>query len=244
VRTLVAMLWCLLLVPTAEAGDGRKAMTTAAFQVRYDRTIAASDMKLLGEMLDSAASEYQAAFQLTLKNKPVVLVSASVSRYQSESVSRLFDDGDSRGGRIYLALPPKRPRTEGMQGVVHRTVAKLLLDRIPACPRWLAEAYTLYAGGDLDRFGSPAEVNAAGFSDLGEDFVRIEELRQLPDLYATLAFTIKFLVDRYGKERVEEALAKFRTQGGIELVFSGIFQEPYAKIESEWSRALRARTAR
>ena len=119
-----------------------------------------------------------------------------------------------------------------------RVVSRALLDEVNACPQWLAEAYGMYVGNDLSRFGKPFDLNVSHFPDLSEAYSRTEQLDDLKEVYAKLASTINFLVTRYGASKVDEIFVKFKSAPSLETVFETSFGEKITDIEREWRKAL------
>lgn len=214
--------------------------TTAMFRIRYEKGVSTAEAKKIGKLLDASYAEYRKILGVTLQNKVDVLIYTSVGRFRTESESRAFTDGDYRLGKLFLAVPSRPQKMEGLQNVVNRIVAKALLEQVRGCPPWFAEAYSLYAGHDLRKFGQPARLNIKSLDDLGEDYASAESGEDVKELYAKLASTIQFFVDRYGKEKVEEALVKFKSKDRMDEVFRDVFKEQVSDIEKEWVKALRA----
>jgi len=74
---------------------------------------------------------------------------------------------------------------------------------------------------------------------MSEDYARLE---QRPDdqkeLYARLAATMSFLINRYGESKVESMFFQFYGGKSLDEVFEFIFGEKILDIEREWVKAL------
>ena len=221
-------------------GEGMRSTKVGDFRIQYERGISLHNAKLFGETLGAAVTEMKKMLEVTITGKVDVLMYTSVNRFKRESQTRIFDDGDWNGGKIYYVLASGRVQEEKMQAVARRLAARLVLSHTPGCPPWFAEAYSLSVGGDLERFGKPARSMTSSFSDLGEDYVSAERPKDALELYAKLASTIEFFDIHFGKSRVEDALKGFKTSENIHDVFQSAFQEKFEEIEKDWVKALRS----
>ncbi|MBI3365313.1 MAG: hypothetical protein HY033_10430, partial [Ignavibacteriae bacterium] len=150
-----------------------KTLTTANFQFMHEKRIKQDDVRRLGETFENQYVYYQKKFNLSYAQKPKVFILNSSDRLRSESKSRVYNDAAYADGRLYVSLPQVRGK-DG-QGEIARIVAQSLLSRIVLCPAWLVETYAIHAGGDYKRFGKPAQVTGSSFTDLSEDYSRIDE---------------------------------------------------------------------
>lgn len=215
-----------------------KTLTTKYFVIRYERNVSQSAIQDINDGLTSAYLEYAKKFG-GHHNKWDVHIFSTVSAYKSKSRTRIFDDGDVTDGIIYLTVPKTlEQKAKFRTDVSKRLIIRALLEQIPALPRWLAESYALYIAGDIDRFGDPARYNIASFYDLSEDYNHASEKKDVKELYAKLAATAKFLINRYGDVKVESMLRSFKGGGTIEEVFESSFNEKISDIEKAWVNAL------
>ncbi len=221
------------------AVQSMQTISTSRFHLKYENGISLQDVKKIGKMFEKSYTDEKKIFNISFSGKMDVLMYTSVNRFKSESQTRAFSDGDYTAGKFFLVIPPKMKGVEGMENIVERLVVRAMLEHIPACPPWFSEAYSLYAGNAVTRFGKPARLTTSSFSDLGEDYVSAEHEKDIVELYAKLGLTIQFLVDRFGKEHVEEAINLCKTNGNIADVFQTVFNEKYSDIEKEWVTALR-----
>ncbi len=238
---LFLSVFLLVSVSSVSLSDAKKfqTQTTTNFRLRYEKGISLHDARKIGEMLEAAYGDYQKIFSTTFPGTMDVMMYSSVARFRTASQSRAFLDADYRAGKLYVAVPSRLRQSEDMELAAKRIVARAFMDRISACPAWLVEAYALYAGQCLTKFGQPVRLTVAGLSDLGEDYSVAENKEDVRELYAKLASTIQFLVDRFTRERVEEAIVKFKGGGTVDMVFPTVFKEGMRDIEKEWVKALR-----
>ncbi|MDI6767542.1 MAG: hypothetical protein QME52_12035 [Bacteroidota bacterium] len=215
-----------------------KTYTTSNFNLRYEKTIPIKEIEEIGKICESKYNHYRNNLGTSLGSKSEIFILNTVGRFRAESQSRVFDDGDYRAGKFYLLYSGDPTHKENLPFVISRMIVKALLEKNPTCPEWLAEAYSLYAENDLLRYGKPARVNIASLNDLTEDYNRATSKKDIKELYAKLAFTIKFLVNRYGENKVEMMLKKFKSSSTLEEVFEASFNENFTEIERAWAKAL------
>lgn len=214
--------------------------TTPSFRLRYERNISTSDVRRTGKMLESSYADYRKRLGTSFNGRIDANLYNAPGRLKAESNSRAFDQGEYKSGKMYLYVNNSPTSKSQQQDVCARVISRALLDRIPTCPQWLAEAYSLYAGHDVTRFGQPARLNIASFADLGEDYFHAEEKKDVTELYAKLSLTIQFLINRYGQESVETMLQKFKDGKPLDENFEAAFKEKLPDIEKAWVKALRS----
>ncbi|MBI1806739.1 MAG: hypothetical protein HYR76_06775 [Ignavibacteria bacterium] len=212
--------------------------TTPSFRLRYEKNISSTDVRNISKMLDTQYVEYTKKLGTSFGGRADVYLYNSTARLRAESHSRAFEKGEYRSGKLYLYVNNTTGAKIEMQDACARVISRALLDKIPACPQWLAEAYSLYAGHDLERFGQPARLNIASFADLGEDYFHAEERKDVTELYAKLSLTIQFLVNRYGEQNVEAMIQLFNNGRTLEENFEYSFKEKMSDIEKAWVKAL------
>ena len=213
--------------------------STAYFRIRYEKSVSVEGIKKLGEELENKYAESRLRFGISLNNRVDVYVYSSPIKFRSDSRSVAFNDGAFRDGKIYLMSPKVLGTEMKLQSVVARLVTRAVLDEIKLCPPWLSECYSLYAGGDVSSFGRPARFKGSGFSDISEEFSTAEREKDVRELYAKLAVTANFLVNRYGEKKVEAMFEEFNTGLPIEEIFENSFNEKIGDIEKAWMSALK-----
>ena len=214
--------------------------TTSYFRLKYEKNISLKDIQKIGSMLEKQYTASQKKLNLSLNQRVDVLVYNSPTRFQSEAQSRAFDDGAYRNGRIYLSMPVLAEREMGLQNVISRLVSRAILGEVKACPEWLAEAYGLYAGNELLRFGQPARFTVGSFSDLSEDYAHAEVQADVKEVYAKLAATANFLVSHYGEKKVNAIFTEFKRGESLEDAFEFGFGEKTKDVEKAWVKSLRS----
>lgn len=212
--------------------------TTDNYRIKYERNISLENIKLVGELLESANTEYQKRLQLSSKRRIETFVYKSVIRFRSDSKSLVFTDGIFQEGKIYLNVQDILRDEKRLQNVIGRVVVRALLAEVKNCPKWLAEAYSFYVGEELERFGQPSRLSVSSFHDLNEDYLRSERRDDIKELYAKLASTIHFLISRYGERKVDEVFKEFLKGYSYEEVFEAIFNDNLSDIEKAWLKSL------
>jgi hypothetical protein len=214
------------------------------FIIRHDKNLPAKVVKAVAAALETELASAETALGVKAGRKIPVTLYTSALRYRSDSKSAAFEDGDAKGGVIHLSYPALQKDREVWGNVMARVVTKALLSEQLFCPPWLVDAYALRAGDETGLFGDPARVSIASFGDLFEEYNRAERPRDVREVYAKLGFTIDFLVERFGAEKVRTLVTSFRDGRDPESVFTTVFGEPAATTEAAWAAALRAAARR
>ena len=212
--------------------------STANFRIKYEKNIPLNDVRDVRDSLESGYNQLRKKLRLQLHHRVDVHIYNSFGRFVSESKTRAFNDGAFENGRIYLISLADLEKRGKLKNVIERVVARSVLDELKSCPQWLAEAYGLFAGNELSRFGQPARLNISSFADLSEDYSRAENENDVKEVYAKLAATIHFFVSRYGIQKVEAMFGEFKKEMALEDIFQKSFGETLEEIEKAWVRAL------
>ena len=207
---------------------------TAYFKIKYEKSVPLEDIKKLGEALEHQYADAVHRFGLSLNHRIDVYVYNSTVKFRADSRSLIFQDGAVKNGDIFLMSPKVLNREEKLQGVVARVVTRAVLDEVPLSPPWLRECYSLYAGGDLASFGLPARFKAMGFSDLSEEFSTVQREKDVREIYAKLAVTADFLVNRYGEEKVEALFTNFYAGMTLDEAIENSLAEKIDVVEKAW----------
>lgn len=235
-KTFLAVLLGMFLSTTQSVF----AQTNSAesFRIKYEKKVSSREVKKMSVLLDSTASALSQRLNVPLRRKFDVQLYATPDRLKKEFRSSLFDDGVYKNNKIYLVTVKGLADESKAQDAVSRVAARAVLSQLQFCPVWLIEAYSFYAGNAVARFNRPSRSNILTFHDLSEDFARAERMADQKEIYAKLAATISFLVDRYGEKKVESLFAQFNDGAGVEEVFESTFGEKITVIEQEWVKAV------
>jgi hypothetical protein len=213
------------------------------FIINYERGISQSEIKLVMGDLEMQYKVWYKRLNLapTHEGAIEVRVFKNENRYFHESRSLLKEEGCYSNGVINLAPPSLLDKKGNRMNVMSRVVALSLLSSANdnGCPMWLTEAYGIYAGGDLTKYGTPPQIRSTSFRDFQQEFTQVRKQRDMVYFYAKLSDVIKFFIDRYGDKKVDSLFPAFDGIKTFEQVFEEIFSEKYEKIEKLWAESVR-----
>jgi len=235
---LIRILFMIMFISIQAQSQQWANFSTKNFLIHYEKNISQSSLQYINDELTKVYKSYEKTFGRA-NQRLEIFVCATVSVFKSKSSSRIFEDGDVVDGIIYLVAPKTvEQKTNFHSKVSKRIIACAILEQFPGIPKWLAESYSLYAGGYLDDFGEPARFNISSFYDLNEDYNHATSKKDVKELYAKLAATAKFLINRYGDLKVERMLRSFDGRKAFDEVFETSFNEKISDIERAWVKAL------
>lgn len=215
------------------------------FIIKYEQGISQSQIKPVMSDLEIQFKNWNKRLGLVpIKAGEIeVRIYKNENRYFRESGSLLKEEGFYSKGIIHLATPSTLDKKGNRMNVLSRVVALSLLSTANdnGCPTWLTEAYGIYAGGDLGKYGTPLQVRSSNFRDMQQEFTQVRKEKEMTNLYAKLAEVMKFLIDRYGTQKVDSLFSYFDGIKTFEQVFEQTFSEKYDKIEKAWGEAIRNR---
>lgn len=217
------------------------------FLIKYERSISNPAVKSIASDLELQFKEWTKRLNLTPNKLPVeVRIYKTEKKYIQESQSTLKEEGTYSNGIIFLPAPSKLDEKGMRVNIVSRVVALSILSAANdnGCPRWLSEAYGIYAGGDLEKYGTPTILRAISFLDFQQEINQAKREKDLVYLYSKLSQVMKFLVDRYGKQKVDSIFIGFDGIKTVEQVFEETLSEKYDKIEMAWNEAVKNRKSK
>ncbi|HUN66268.1 MAG TPA: hypothetical protein VMW43_09200 [Bacteroidota bacterium] len=235
----------LVQVLTLPAGARQVSTLTNArqlthFRLTYDRTISDDDAGRIAKSLERGFEVIHKRLAFAPSRKIPVSLFSSVEKVRSVLRYKVFDDAYFDDGRIILILPGLQEEGRVLDPAIDRVVARAFTAEIVRCPPWVAEVYSIAAGYDLARCGSPTRTTIANFSDLGEDLSRADSPDAIRATFANLGATAKFLVERYGDAKMDALIAQFRAARPVEEAFENAFGEKYSLIEKDWANYIRS----
>lgn len=216
-----------------------QSMTSQYFRIQYEKTISNDDVREIVAIAEKTYERYRAKFGFGFYGKKNLFVLTTAARFRYESGSKVFDDGDYKNDNLYIVARVDRDQKNLIKNILSRIISRALLDQLPTCPPWFAEAYSLFAGNDIEKFGKPVQLNISSLADLGEDYSRSYDKRGVKDLYAKLGSTIQHFVDRYGEQKVDAVVKSVRDGKILEEVLPVVFNESIGEIEKSWIRDLK-----
>ncbi|MBI5476068.1 MAG: hypothetical protein HY964_04950 [Ignavibacteriales bacterium] len=216
-----------------------QSMSSNYFRIQYEKTLPSEEVRSLTLDADKIYERYRTKFGYGFYGKKNLIILATSGRFRYESGSKIFDDGDFKNDNLYIVLRLNKDQNENLKNVLSRVISRALLDQLPTCPPWFAEAYSLYAGDAIEKFGKPVQLNISSLADLGEDYARSSDKRGLKDLYAKLGSTIEHFINKYGENKVDVVVKNLREGKLFEKVVPAIFNESMDDIERSWIRDLK-----
>jgi hypothetical protein len=225
----------LCLAARGGAASNTNTLTTPSFRVIYEKNVPEKAARHAGAVLESTYVEYHNRLGMALRHRLDVNLYKSGHRLMEASDNELFNDAVWKDKVIYLAADLK---DDQLRNAAARVVSRAILADRVECPSWLAEAYSLNAGGDLHRFGRLSNANMTSFTDLAEDYLRAEGTKEKKEVFAKLSATIAFLVGRYGDARVDALFDHFKSGVNPDSAIQSHFGEKLETIEEEWAKEL------
>jgi hypothetical protein len=223
-------------------------MNSKNFMIKYERGISQSEIKLVMGDLEIQYKIWYKRLGLVLTQSGAIEVRVykNENRYFRESRSLLKEEGCYSNGIINLAPPSLLDKKGNRMNVMSRVVALSLLSSANdnGCPTWLTEAYGIYAGGDLKKYGTSPQIRTTNFRDFQQEFSQVRKQKEMVYFYAKLSDVIKFLIDKYSEKKVDSLFLAFDGIQTFEQVFERVFSDNYDKIEKSWGESVRNRKAK
>ncbi len=212
------------------------------FLIKYEQGITNSAVKSIASDLELQFKEWMKRLNLAPNKLPVeVRIYKTEKKYFQESQSKLKEEGNYSNGIIYLSPPSKLDEKGSRVNIISRVVALSILSAANdnGCPRWLTEAYGIYAGGDLEKYEPVPVLRATSFIDFQEEMNQAKKEKDVRVLYAKLSEVMKFFLNRYNQQKVDLLFTRFDGIKSMEQVFEENFAEKYDVIETAWNRAIK-----
>lgn len=201
-------------------------------------------MKSIASDLELHFKEWTKRLNLVPQKLPVeVRIYKTERKYFQESQSKLKEEGTYSNGIIFLSPPSKLDEKGNRVNIISRVVALSILSAANdnGCPRWLTEAYGIYAGGDLDKYEYVPMLRATSFIDFQQEMNQAKREKDVLYLYYKLSEVMKFMLNRYNKQKVDLLFTRFNGIKSMEQVFEENFAEKYDVIEKAWNEAVKNR---
>jgi hypothetical protein len=218
------------------------------FIVKYERGISQNEVKLVMSDLELQCKNWSKRLGLSPSRVGgnEVHIYKNDRRYFKESHALLKEEGCFSNGTIYLTSPSSLDKKGNRMNVISRIIVLSLLSSANdnGSPAWLTEAYGIYAGGDLEKYGSFSRVPRMNFRDLQQEYSQIRKEKDMKYFYAKLSEVMKFLIGRYGQQKVDSLFLTFDGIRPFEQVFEQAFSEKYESIEKAWANATRNQKVR
>jgi hypothetical protein len=238
-RIVLFLCWTMIAGVAASAGSSSNTntLTTPWFRIVYEKNVSEKAARRTAAALESSYVQYQGRLAMAARHRLEVDLYKSGHRLMEAADEQMFNDGVWKDNKISLASDLNE---EQLRSAADRVVARAILAVRVECPAWLAEAYSLNAGNDLSRYGRPSSADMTSFTDLAEDFARMDNMKTRKEVYAKLSSTITFFVNRYGSARVDSLFDHFRSGVHPDSAIQSHFGEKIGTIQEEWARVLAA----
>jgi hypothetical protein len=245
-KNLFRLLFLVIVVYNLSFALQPKEMATAIsknFIIKYEAGIPKTDIQLLTTDLELQYKNWNKCLKLesTKAGQIEVRVYKNQNRYIKESRSFLKEEGCFVNGKVYLISPAMIDKQGGRMNIISRVAALAVLSSANdnGCPVWLSEAYGIYAGGDLEKYGTPFQAHGVTFRDLQQEYSQVHKEKEMMHFYSKLSEVIKFFITKYGEQKVDGMFAFFDGIKTFEQVFEVAFSDKYENIERSWNNATR-----
>ena len=213
---------------------------TDSFRIRYYQRLSSADIDTISRLFEKWYRQYRREYDLSLDGRLDVYLVPSYERFRAVTKSTVLKEGIFRNGKVYLVVLSPLGESGRLGDVISRVLMRALLEKNLQCPKWLAEAYSLYLGNSLDQFGRPAQSSARTFEDLNEEFSRASTEQRIREVYAKLAATAHFFSDRYGRRAFKSLILECKTASSLGEAMRNVFRETLSDIEKAWMKAIYA----
>lgn len=228
----------LMGLSVARAQGSYASITGEGVEVSYPRAVKEADVRTVLDYLQTQRRMILA--DLGLGDTPAVKarVYESVGRFQSEAGLKQ----PWRGAYLQKGIIHVQPVQALVQRGIFETslsyeLAMTLLTG-PAekgCPRWLREAFAVHWSGETTSMSPPAGMRLASFADLDQDIQSFPNPPQRDDVHYVLGETMRFLVDRFGREKALSVYKAFDGTSSVETLFKRTFGEDFTVTERAWA---------
>lgn len=248
-RMAAFLLGAVLLCGLAPGGAAQApfaSISTAEFEIKYQRDVRETDIRMLLDFLQSDRKILATQLGLGGEKKIEVRVYDSVGKFLSETGLKQ----PWRGAYFTRGVIHTQPITALVQREILETsvtfelaLAVLESSGLKGCPRWLRESYAVYHSGEMATLIPAVGVKVSTFSDLDQDIQQYSNPPQRGDVHYLLGLTMQYFVDRYGEAKAFSVFKAFDGVKSVETVFKQTFEEEYAKVETAWAAHIKEKTS-
>lgn len=248
-RTAVFLIGAVLLCGLQSHGLAQApfaSITTAEFDIKYQRDVKEHDVRMLLDFLQNDRKTLTAQLGVSADKKIEVRVYETVGAFLSETGLKQ----PWRGAYFTRGVIHTQPITALVQRDILETsvtfelaLAVLEPSAQKGCPRWLREAYAVYHSGEMSAVTPAVGVKLSSFADLDQDIQQYPNPPQRGDVHYILGLTMQFLIERYGEAKAFSVFKAFDGVKLVETVFKQTFEEEYKKLETAWASHIQQKTA-
>jgi hypothetical protein len=236
----------MFVLPAARAQETYGTLSSAHFEVKYQRVIPQEDARMV---MDSLQTEYRALsgdLGFEPKTKLEVRIYESVGKFLSETgLKRPWRGALYQRGILHLQPVRALVARRLFQKSISYELALAFLDETTqkGCPRWLAESFAVYYCGEMSGMTPPVGARMSAFADLNQDIQEYQNPPQRDDVHYILGSTMTFLVQKYGERKAFRVFKEFDGVSTVDKVFKKVFEEDYPTVEKAWAKYITSRTA-
>lgn len=242
--TLIACLACF--APAACAQDVYSSISTAHFEVKYQKGVAESDVRKVATFLQDDYRYLSERIGIEMPKKLEVRIYGSRGKFQYEAGTRA-DWRNVIFAKNILHITP-------VQGIIAKrsflyalsfefTLAFLDPLGNKGCPLWLREALAVEHSGEGDVLTPPMGARLVSFADLNQDIQEYPDPPQRDDVHYVLDRTMKFFIEKYGENKSYALFKEFMSTFSVERVFKKVLGEDYPAVEKSWAGYIAAHSA-
>ena len=238
---------CLALCPAAAiAQDIYSSISTAHFEVKYQKGVAESDVRKVATLLQDDYRFLSERIGMEMPKKLEVRIYDSRGKFQYEAGTR----ADWRSvifAKNILHISPvqgvlgKKPFLRALTFEFTLAYLDPLGDK--GCPLWLREALAVEHSGEGDVLTPPMGARMMSFADLNQDIQEYPDPPQRDDVHYVLDRTMKFFRDKYGERKSYALFKEFQTTFSVERVFKKVLGEEFPAVEKAWAAYIAAHSA-
>ena len=231
---------------TARAQETFGTLSSAHFEVKFQRTIPQADAKKVMDFLQSEYKSLTADLGMEPKAKIEVRIYESVGKFLSETgLKRPWRGALYQRGMLHLQPVAALVARKIFEKSISFELALAFLDETAqkGCPRWLSEAFAVYYCGETSGMTPPVGAKLSAFADLNQDIQEYQNPPQRDDVHYILGSTMTFFVQKYGEPKAFRLYREFDGVTTVDKVFKKVFVDDYPTIEKAWAKYIASRTA-
>lgn len=246
-RAGIAVLLAASLAPrTLFAQDAFGTLSSAHFDIRYQRGVPQEDARRVLEFLQTEYKSLAADLGMEPKGKIDVRIYESVGKFLEETtLKRPWRTAIYQRGTLHLQPVSAMTQRKLFEKSIAYEMALVFLEASgqKGCPRWLVESFASYYSGETAGMTPPLGARLTAFSDLNQDIQEYPNPPQREDVHYILSSTMTYFVQKYGEKRAFRLFREFDGVTSVDRVFKKVFEDEYATIEKGWAKYIASRTA-
>ena len=240
------MVGLVMFPPTATAQGPYATITSAGFDIKYQRGVREEQVRGLLEFMVNDRKLITTELGFGDDRRIEVRVYESVGKYLAETgLKQSWRGAFYTKGVLHTQPIDALVQRDILEPTISYELAMAMLDGAAekGCPRWLREAYAVYHSGEMATLTPAVGVKVASFSDLEQDIQAYPNPPQRSDVHYVLGLTMEFFFERYTREKALTLYREFNGMRSVQTVLKAVLAEEYAAIEKAWAERVRATTS-